>query len=54
MWLSWIDNRTIFACQTLMTAVYAIVFLCMGGCIVIYLAPVRSLSAFFQAFSDAS
>jgi diguanylate cyclase (GGDEF)-like protein len=30
MWLSWIDNRTIFACQTLLTAVYAIVFLSMG------------------------
>jgi diguanylate cyclase (GGDEF)-like protein len=30
MWLSWIDNRTLFACQTLLTAVYAIVFLSMG------------------------
>jgi GGDEF domain-containing protein len=23
MWLSWMDNRTLFACQTLLTAVYA-------------------------------
>jgi len=30
MWLSWIDNRTLFACQTLLTAVYAIVFFSMG------------------------
>jgi diguanylate cyclase (GGDEF)-like protein len=30
MLLSWIDNRTLFACQTLLTAVYAIVFLSMG------------------------
>ena len=30
MWLSWIDNRTLFACQTILTAVYAIVFLSMG------------------------
>ncbi len=29
MWLSWIDNRTLFACQTLLTAVYAIVFFSM-------------------------
>ena len=30
MLLSWIDNRTLFACQTLLTAVYAIAFLSMG------------------------
>jgi len=29
MWLSWIDNRTLLACQTLLTMVYAIAFLCM-------------------------
>ncbi len=27
MWLSWMDNRTLFACQTLLTMVYAIAFL---------------------------
>ncbi len=29
MWLSWMDNRTLFACQTLLTMVYAIAFLGM-------------------------
>jgi len=29
MWLSWMDNRTLFACQTLLTLVYAIAFLGM-------------------------
>ena len=29
MWLSWMDNRTLFACQTLLTVVYAIAFLGM-------------------------
>jgi diguanylate cyclase (GGDEF)-like protein len=30
MWLSWIDNRTLFACQTLLAVVYAVAFLVMG------------------------
>jgi hypothetical protein len=30
MLLSWIDNRTLFTCQTLLAVVYAIVFLSMG------------------------
>jgi diguanylate cyclase (GGDEF)-like protein len=29
MWFSWMDNRTLFACQTLLTMVYAIAFLGM-------------------------
>lgn len=29
MWLSWMDNRTLFACQTLLAMVYAIAFLGM-------------------------
>jgi hypothetical protein len=29
MWLSWMDNRTLFACQILMTMVYSIAFLGM-------------------------
>jgi diguanylate cyclase (GGDEF)-like protein len=27
MWLSWMDNRTLFACQTLLALVYAVAFL---------------------------
>jgi diguanylate cyclase (GGDEF)-like protein len=30
MWLSWMDNRTLFACQTLLAVVYAVAFLVMG------------------------
>jgi hypothetical protein len=29
MWLSWMDNRTLFACQTLLAVVYAAAFLGM-------------------------
>ena len=29
MWLSWMDNRTLFACQTLLALVYAVAFLGM-------------------------
>ena len=29
MWLSWMDNRTLFACQTLLAMVYAVAFLGM-------------------------
>jgi len=29
MWLPWMDNRTLFACQTLMAVVYAVAFLGM-------------------------
>jgi diguanylate cyclase (GGDEF)-like protein len=29
MWLSWMDNRTLFACQTLLAVVYAVAFLGM-------------------------
>src|SRR3984957_5381638 len=29
MWLSWMDNRTLFACQTLLALVYAVAFLAM-------------------------
>src|SRR5260370_9720681 len=29
MWLSWMDNRTLFACQILLTMVYSIAFLGM-------------------------
>jgi hypothetical protein len=29
MWFSWMDNRTLFACQTLLTMVYALAFLAM-------------------------
>ena len=27
MWFSWMDNRTLFACQTLLALVYAVAFL---------------------------
>lgn len=29
MWFSWMDNKTLLACQTLLTAIYAIAFLAM-------------------------
>jgi hypothetical protein len=29
MWLSWMDNRTLFACQTMLAVVYAVAFLGM-------------------------
>jgi hypothetical protein len=29
MWLSWLDNRTLFACQILLTMVYSLAFLGM-------------------------
>jgi hypothetical protein len=54
MLLSWIDNRTLFACQTLLTAVYTIVFLSMGR-MHRHLPGTGSFAlVFFQVFSDAS